>query len=276
VSLFGSFRPECIQIQSRIGDKRGVLEEISRLAKKSKALSKVSEKEILNALQQRETVGSTGFGRGIAIPHCSLDTLDTIDEFVVGLLIVTDGVDFDSLDGEKTTAFFFIIGPKSQRNRHIQLLSAISKILKNPEVIQRFLEAFDEKRVSQIVEELFGVVDVRVTPGEQKGKCLFHVLIQREEYFEDVLQVFSAVVQGSITVLDSNPAGYYLHRLPLFSAYWSESQKGFCRLILAVVDKDLCNDVIRRIHTIAEDLEDTPGVLVTVQELFYSSGSLEF
>jgi hypothetical protein len=83
-------------------------------------------------------------------------------------------------------------------------------------------------------------------------------------------------VDGSISVLETNAAGYYLHRLPLFAAYWSESQKGFCRLILAVVDRDLCNDVIRRIQTLVEDIDKSPGVLVSVQELFYSSGSLEF
>ena len=253
MGLFASFRPECIQIGSSGRNKEQVLAEISRLAKKSKALANVSEKQIFTSLQQREGIGTTGFGGGIAIPHCGLED---IEEFVVGLLIAPEGVDFESLDGKKTTTFFFIIGPKSQRNRHIQLLSAISKILKNPDVIQRFLEAFDEKSVRQVVEELFSLVDIGVTPGKQKGRCLFHVFVQNEEYFEDILQVFSAAVEGSIAVI--------------------ETKKGFCRLILAVVDRDLCNDVIRRIHTVVEDLENNPGVLLSVQELFYSSGSLEF
>ncbi|UCF96722.1 MAG: PTS sugar transporter subunit IIA [Spirochaetaceae bacterium] len=273
MGLFTSFRPECIQIGSAARNKQEVLAELARLAKKSRVLGKVSEKRILDALQQRERVGTTGFGDGIAIPHCSLED---IDEFVVGLLIAPEGADFESLDRKKTTTFFFIIGPVSQRNRHIQLLSAISKVLKNPDVIERFLEAFDEKRVGQIVEELFRLVDIGVAPGLQKGRCLFHVFVQREEYFEDILQLLSAAVAGSIAVIETNAAGYYLHRIPLFAAYWSESQKGFCRLILAVVDKDLCNDVIRRIHTVVEDIEKSPGVLISVQELFYSSGSLEF
>ena len=273
MSLFKSFRPECIQVGSEARNKSEVLADLARLAKKSKVLEKVPEKRILDALQAREQVGTTGFGGGIAIPHCALED---IDEFVVGLLIAPEGIDFESLDRKKTTTFFFIVGPKSQRNRHIQLLSAISKVLKDPDVIQRFLEAFDEKNVRQIVEELFRLVDGGITPGQQKGRCLFHVFVQREECFEDLLQVFSAAVDGSIAVLETNPAGYYLHRMPLFAAYWSESQKGFCRLILAVVDKDLCNDVIRRIHTVVEDVENNPGVLITVQELFYSSGSLEF
>jgi PTS system nitrogen regulatory IIA component len=273
MGLYASFRPECIQLGSKASNKTEALTEIARLAKKSSVLAKVSERQILDALLQREQVGTTGFGEGIAIPHCRLDG---IDEFVAGLLIAPEGIDFQSLDGEKTTTFFFIIGPQSQRNRHIQLLSAISKILKKPDVIQRFIEAFDEKRVGQIVEELFRLVDIGTAPEPKSGRCLFHVFVQVEEYFEDLLQIFSAAVDGSITVLETNAAGYYLHRLPLFSAYWSESQKGYCRLILAVVEKDLCNDVIRRIHTVVENLENNTGVLITVQELFYSSGSLEF
>ena len=224
-------------------------------------------------MRQREQIGTTGFGGGIAIPHCRLEK---IEEFVVGLLIVPEGVDFESLDGKTTTTFFFIIGPSAQRNRHIQLLSAVSKIVKNPQVIHRFLEAYDEQQVRRIVEELFRLVEVEAVPGGQKGKCLFHVFVQKEEYFEDILQVFSAAVDGSISVLETNAAGYYLHRLPLFAAYWSESQKGYCRLILAVVNGDLCNDVIRRIHTLVEDIDNSPGVLIAVQELWYSSGSLEF
>jgi PTS system nitrogen regulatory IIA component len=273
MGLFTSFRPECIQIGSGAGNKTEVLQELARLAKKSKVLDKVSEKRIVEALQQREQIGTTGFGGGIAIPHCRLEN---IDEFVVGLLITPEGLDFQSLDGETTTTFFFIIGPDSQRNRHIQLLSAISKILKNPGVIQRFLEAFDEKQVRKIVEELFRLVDGGIAPDQQKGRCLFHVFVQNEKYFEELLQVFSAVIEGSIAVIEGNAAGHYLHRLPLFASYWSESQQGFCRIILAVVDKDLCNDVIRRIHTVDENLENDPGVLITVQELMYSSGSLEF
>jgi hypothetical protein len=120
--------------------------------------------------------------------------------------------------------------------------------LKNPDVIQRFLEAFDANSVRQIVEELFSLVDIGVTPGQQKGRCLFHVFVQNEEYFEDILQVFSAAVEDSIAAIETNAAGYYLHRLPLFAAYWAENHKGFCRLTLTVVDRDLCNDVIRRIR----------------------------
>ena len=126
MSLLESLYPECIQIGSKAVDKDGVLWEIAGLAKNNPALAAYSEGELYDALEEREKIGSTGFGEGVAIPHCSLDRLS---EFVVGVLIIPGGVEFKSLDGKKTAVFFFIIGPRRERNRHIQLLSSISKLL---------------------------------------------------------------------------------------------------------------------------------------------------
>ena len=206
----------------------------------------------------------------IAIPHCSLDKTD---EFVVGLLTIPGGIDFLSLDGQKTRLFFFIIGPKAKRNRHIQILSAVSKLLKTPKAVDMILEVRDSGKIREL---FFNLIQYREEAKGQKGKCLFQVFIQKEEYFDDILQVFSASVQGAISVIETNNAGYYLHALPLFSAYWSESIKTFSRIILAVADKDLCNDIIRRINMVAEDIDKEAGVLITVQDLMFSSGSIEF
>ena len=54
-----------------------------------------------------------------------------------------------------------------------------------------------------------------------------------------------------------------------------DSQKDFCKIILAVVDKGLTNETIRRIEGITGDLEERTGVMIMVQELFYSAGSLD-
>jgi mannitol/fructose-specific phosphotransferase system IIA component (Ntr-type) len=111
MGLFAGFRRECIQIGSGARGKEEVLAEIATLARKSEVLGKVTKKKIREALQERGRVGTTGFGNGIAIPDCGLEQ---IEEFVVGLLIIPEGVDFDSLDGKKTTTtFFFVIGPRS-------------------------------------------------------------------------------------------------------------------------------------------------------------------
>ncbi len=270
MSLIDSLRPECLQIGGKARDKTAVLHEITKLALKSTPLSPFSEGEIFNALQARENIGSTGFGRGIAIPHCSLKNLT---EFVVGLLIIPEGVDFASLDGQKTRAFFFIIGPENNRNQHIQILSGVSRLLKSPSDISRLIEAPDK---GTLKERFLSLVQYQDKDKEKKEKSLFQVFIQREDYFEDILQVFSAAVQGTISVIETNNTGYYLNTLPLFSAYWTEKNPGFNRIILAVVEKELSNDIIRRLNLIVDNIDRESGILITVQDLAYTSGSLDF
>ena len=107
-------------------------------------------------------------------------------------------------------------------------------------------------------------------PGAQQ--CLFHVIIQREEHFDEILEIFSASVQGSVAVIEAKSAGAYLHRIPLFAAYWTEQPSSHSSIILAVVDKGLCNDIIRRISLVVDNLDREPGVLVSVQDLLYSAG----
>lgn len=267
MNLMESLRPECIRVGSKAAGKQELLAEIASLAKQSPLLADIPEKKIREALETRERIGSTGFGQGIAIPHCGLEELD---DFVVGLLLLPQGIDFAALDGQPTKAFFFIVGPRKRRNQHIQILSALSKLLKTPRVIEDFLSLADAEAIRLRFLQL---VQVREARGE-RGQCLFHVFVQREECFDDILQEISSVVQGALAVVETNNAGYYLHRLPLFSAYWSDTKKGFFRIILALVDKDRCNDLIRRLHMIADPQEG--GVLITAQELMYAGGSLEF
>lgn len=272
MNLLESLRPECVRVDAKPAGKQELLREIARLAGNCPALSGYPEDRIFQALREREKIGSTGFGEGIAIPHCALENLK---EFVVGVLTARQGVEFEAVDGKPVHLFFFIIGPPEQRTRHIQLLSGISKILKERDVVRRLTGASDAEQVMEILRPL-AEAHAGAAPARQAEQCLFHVFVQREEYFNDILEVFSASVQGSVTVIESRNVSHYLYRIPLFAAYWTEERAGFSRLIMAVVDKNFCNDIIRRIHTIAENITGEPGVLIAVQELFYTTGSIEF
>ena len=95
MSLFNVLRPEAIQAGTSATTKEALLHEIAVLAKKSPCLKNLSENDIYEGLSKRESLGSTGFGDGIAIPHCRLDG---IDEFVVGIITSPQGIEFDALD----------------------------------------------------------------------------------------------------------------------------------------------------------------------------------
>ncbi len=251
-------------------DKQQALQVLSEAAAKTKVLSKFKSKDLFKRLEQREALGSTGFGEGIAIPHCSIDNLD---DFVLGVMITTQGVDFASIDGNPVQIFFLIIGPTEQRNRHIKILSAISKMVKTPGAAENLLSKHTPEEIEKLLKEH---LTIREEKPDTEGFCLINTYIQKEEVFDEILELLSAEVEGSITVIETQNAGEYLNRLPLFSTYWTEGSSTFNRLIQAVVPKSRCNNLIRQINLIEDTYADNPSVLITAHELMYASGSIDF
>ncbi|MCD6205853.1 MAG: PTS sugar transporter subunit IIA [Candidatus Marinimicrobia bacterium] len=268
MNLDAFIKPECIQIGGTFPDKAAVLRTIARLARRNPAMAKLTENQIFKELAEREKLSSTGFGNGIGIPHAAFEELE---EFVVGMLIVPEGFDFGSLDGKATRLLIFIMVPAAQRDLHIRILSKISNVLKDPDSVAEILSAGN----SEAARESFlrhTVVDT--FSGARKNQNLFHVFVQNQERFEDVLNVFTEIEDCAITVIESNNARSYLYTLPLFASFWQPEEKGFCRIILASVRESLSNEVIRKINLIIEEAKETSGIFLIVQEIFYSNGML--
>ncbi len=259
---------DCVQTGVQPANKQSVLKLIAQLAKKSPLLADIPEETIFAALNEREKLGSTGFGNGIAVPHCALDD---VADFVVGILTVLDGVDFRSLDGKDTRLFVFIIGPSSERNRHISILATVSRVLHVPGL---FDELMSETNPLAVRESFLRNSRDEISSAETPECCLFHVFVQAESKFYDIIQIFSAMESASVSVTDAKDVGAFLQKLPLFTSLWREEPADFNRIITAVVKKSLTNDTIRQINDIAGGLEKTKGIMVAVQELFYISGSL--
>ncbi len=263
-------KTDFVIIGAEDSNKDELLEELASHAAKTEPLSKFKEKKLYELLKQREELGSTGFGDGIAIPHCSIEG---IEHFVVGLALLPKGVEFEAIDGKPVSIVFVIIGPKEQRNRHIKILSAISKMMKTQGVTEKLLSFSHESEVKTYLEQH---LTIREEKPDTEGYCLLNVYVQKEEVFDETLELLSSEVEGSLTVLETQNAGSYLNRLPLFSSYWTEGSACFNRLIQAIVPRSKCNDIIRRINLIEDTFADNPGILVTAQELIYSSGSIDF
>ncbi len=269
MGLIESFYSECIGVNASAEDKNEVISTIAQLAVKAKPLQSIPVNVLIDALKEREELGTTAFGNYIAIPHCSLKG---IEAFVVGAVTVSGGVDFDSLDKKPTKLFVFIIGPEEEKNEHIRLLSAVSKILSSSDAVSEILAS---KNAGTLKERFLRFYLPRPEKKE-KNKVLFHVFVQKREYWDDILQIFSGVEESYISVVETNDVSYYLKKLPLFSEFWTESSKGFSRVILAVADKSMGNDIIRRINLLVDNFEHQTGVLVTLQNLDYAGGALDF
>jgi PTS system nitrogen regulatory IIA component len=108
-------------------DKLGVLREFAGLLK---SMNKVdNEEELLRALLARESLGSTGIGDGVAIPH---GKLPRGSEMIVAFGRSSKGVDFQSMDAKPVYLFFLLVTPEDKPGDHLKALARISRILKNP------------------------------------------------------------------------------------------------------------------------------------------------
>ena len=86
------------------------------------------KKSIVKALIEREGLGSTGIGQGIAIPH---GKTDRVSELVAVLGISQKGVNFEALDGEPVYIFFLLVAPKETAGPHLKALAQISRLLRD-------------------------------------------------------------------------------------------------------------------------------------------------
>ncbi len=85
-------------------------------------------KSILKALIERENLGSTGIGQGIAIPH---GKTDKVNKLVAILGVSQKGINFDALDGEVVYVFFLLVAPKDTTGPHLKALAQISRLLRD-------------------------------------------------------------------------------------------------------------------------------------------------
>lgn len=132
------------EVQSR--DKGKVLVELTdALVSCDKSLQ---PDEVMQVLLERERLGSTGIGDGVAIPHGKLKGLP---ELMLAFGRSREGVDFDSMDGKPAHLFFLLIAPEESVGVHLKTLARISKLLKDSSVRQRLLDAVDQKAIYQII-----------------------------------------------------------------------------------------------------------------------------
>ncbi|MBP5435876.1 PTS sugar transporter subunit IIA [bacterium] len=98
------------------------------LAKNAGAAGDVPEEKILEHLKGRESYGSTGIGRGVAIPHCRISGSN---EVLIQLVSLSEPIDYGSPDGEKVRLVFMLIVPEGNNQLYLRLISKISVVCAN-------------------------------------------------------------------------------------------------------------------------------------------------
>ncbi len=110
----------------------------------------LDQADLVRVLQEREKLGSTGIGDAIAIPH---GKLKQARELVLAFGRSRGGIDFNALDSRPVQLFFLLVAPEDAIGVHLKMLARISRVLKDPAVRRRLIEAADADAIHAIILE---------------------------------------------------------------------------------------------------------------------------
>ncbi len=106
--------------------------------------------ELYDRLWEREQLGSTGIGAGVAVPHCKMSGSA---EVVVAVALLREAVEFGAVDGRPVRLVFLVVSPEDQPAAHLHCLAAISKWIKAENHVERILEAPDSSSIYGLLSE---------------------------------------------------------------------------------------------------------------------------
>lgn len=148
MNIMDFLSPEAVVLDLKSKDKESAIREMVEVLKRSKKIKDTVE--VVDILLQREKLGSTGIGQGVAIPH---GKIDYIEEQVGVLGISRSGVDFESLDGAPANLIFLLVCPVSSSGEHLLALASISRVFKDKVFRQSILEAATAEEIVGLIEQ---------------------------------------------------------------------------------------------------------------------------
>lgn len=148
MKIIDLLKPDHILEDLKTDKKRDVLLEL--LSPLLKARPDLGADDALFVLMEREKLGSTGIGEGIAIPHGKLAGLN---ELVVCFGKSAAGIDFNAMDGKPVYLFFLLLAPENSAGQHLKTLAKISKMLKDDRFRSSLIQASSRNEIFRMIAE---------------------------------------------------------------------------------------------------------------------------
>lgn len=131
-------------------DKEGVIRELAQTLLRAGALAPAEFESVVKAIMKREELGSTGIGRGVAVPHTKHPG---VERLVATVGVSHHGVDFNSLDGERVQLLFLLISPPDRPGDHLRALENISRQLRDDTFCKFLKQAKSSHDILQLLDE---------------------------------------------------------------------------------------------------------------------------
>jgi PTS system nitrogen regulatory IIA component len=146
MKISDTLKEDAIISELNATDKKAVLEELTGTLVEAYG---VNQEEMVRVLLERERLGSTGIGGGIAIPHGKLGALKSL---LMAFGRSRKGVEFDAMDGKPTHLFFLLLAPEDSTGAHLKMLARISRSLKNSVFRERLMTAADGRELYMVIQ----------------------------------------------------------------------------------------------------------------------------
>jgi PTS system fructose-specific IIA component/PTS system nitrogen regulatory IIA component len=142
--------PDAILPQLKADTKQSAIRQMVASLKDAGKIRPADEETIVSAILKREELGSTGIGRGVAVPHTKHPSADSIISTVA---LCHEGLDFESLDGEDVYILFLLISPPDRPGDHLRGLETITRHLKNDDFCSFLKQATTTAAVVDLLQE---------------------------------------------------------------------------------------------------------------------------
>ena len=143
-------RVNALKAELTADDKESVINELVTALVNAGAIKAADQESIVKAIMKREELGSTGIGRGVAVPHTKHPS---VDELIGTVGVSSEGVDFNSLDGEKVQLFFLLVSPPDRPGDHLRALENISRQLRDDTFCRFLKQSKTADDIQQLLEE---------------------------------------------------------------------------------------------------------------------------
>ena len=143
------FSTESVVIDLNVGTQKQLFQEMATRIIEARGLN-VASRDIIAAAMERERLGSTGVGNGVALPHARIEGIDHV---MAGFARLSDPMDFDSIDGRPVDLVAFLLAPADAAGAHLRALARISRQLRREENRSRLRSAPDAMSVFTILSD---------------------------------------------------------------------------------------------------------------------------
>lgn len=150
-ATLGFLTKDVVRLNLKATDKAGVIAELVALLVERSRIEKKDQDAVAQAILKRESLGSTGIGHGLAIPHAKASPL--VGEIVGAFGRSAKGIDYGAIDGEPCNLFFLMVSPQNGVEIHLKILKKLANLVRDANFCRFLREAKDEDEVIGLIRE---------------------------------------------------------------------------------------------------------------------------